>query len=169
MIEKKLIKNMVDHIFHPHKKNFIDNNLMHPERDWSIGLTIWAVLVLVGGWWSVHSYLQYSSISLENTEALTQESFIYRGSLIDVALNNYAERKKIYDDLLNKSEGINQSFVATTTLSTSSVEVLSSDNSVKAVVSTTTQIYPPLEENATKTENVMSEISTDSRVVVPAE
>ncbi len=168
MIEKKLIKNIVDHIFHPHKKDFIDNNMMHPEREWFTGLLIGIILLGVGGWWSVHSYLQYSSVSLENIETITPESFVYRGSMIEVALNNFSERKKVYDSLLPKSEELNQIFVATTTQSTSTPEVLPPDRSTE-IVPSIPQSDPYVGESATKTESLIPEITTDADPVMLGE
>lgn len=159
MIEKKLIKKMVEHIFHPHKKEFVDNNLMHPEREWSIGLLIGMVLVLMGGWWSVYSYMQYNEVSIENVDSVAPDSFVYRASVVEEVLKNFSERKKNYDSLLPKSEDLNQSLVATTTQSTSSPEVLPTDRSTE-IIPAMPQSDPFLEESATKTETSPSEEAT---------
>ena len=168
MIEKKLIKNIVDHIFHPYKKDFIDNNMMHPEREWFTGLIIGIIILGAGGWWSVYSYLKYSNVSLENIETITPESFVYRGSVIEAALNNFSERKKVYDSLLPKSEELNQVFMATTTQSTSTSEVLPPDRSTE-IVPSIPQSDPYVGESATKTKSIPSEVATTTAPVTLGE
>lgn len=164
MIDKNIVKNIANHIFHPHKKEFIDNNLMHPEREWSIGLMFGMVLVLAGGLWSVNSYLLYNEVSIENADSSTPDLFVYRASVVGEVLNNFSERKKIYDSLLPKSEDLNQVLVATTTQSTSTSEILPTDRSVE-INSAMSQPDPLLEENATKTEASPSEVATTTTPV----
>lgn len=133
MIDKNIVKKIANHIFHPHKKEFIDNNLMHPEREWSIGLMFGIVLVLAGGLWSVNSYLLYNEVSIENVDSSTPDLFVYRASVVNEVLNNFSERKKIYDSLLPKTEDLNQVLVATTTQSTSTSEILPTDRSAEII------------------------------------
>ncbi|MCB9810659.1 MAG: hypothetical protein H6779_02415 [Candidatus Nomurabacteria bacterium] len=106
MIEKKEILKMVDHVIHPHKKEFSDNQIMHPEREWLIGLVISTLVVISGVWWSVSTYMQYSNVSVEDTDGSGGAPINYKSEFVEAAINNFNQRQEIYDtvrlDMINK-------------------------------------------------------------------
>ena len=103
MINKKLVKKIVDHTLHPEKKQFIDNQIMHPDREWSIGLLIGFFVCVSGVIWSLYIFDFYKTIEVENVE-VDASPVVYRASVVDEALKDFADRENIYNGLLTKSQ-----------------------------------------------------------------
>jgi hypothetical protein len=93
MINKKEFKKMAKNILRSDKNN-INPKLMHPTRDWEIGMIIGLVIIVVTAAWSANTYLSYrgtSTISGTQTEA---EPVVYRESLVQAALQEYETRSE---------------------------------------------------------------------------
>lgn len=98
MIEKSLIKKMASYILRSRNKAFFDRSIMHPKRDWLTGIIVALVVAGVGIFWSARAYNQYSHIEITTTN-LEEEEVIYRESLIETALADFAARKNAYEEL----------------------------------------------------------------------
>jgi hypothetical protein len=88
---------------HPRQTEFVDNNIMHPERDWSLGVILGLGVCFFGIWLSFDLYNQYKDISIEDLNGI-QGSVVYRSSLVEEVLVNFSERNKVYDDIISKSK-----------------------------------------------------------------
>lgn len=98
MIENNLIKKMAVAISKKHKSALADRNIMHPEREWFIGILLSLVVLMGGVAWSVFEYLQFSEVSIDSVEN-PKEITVYKGGLVKDALSDYQIRKKNYEDL----------------------------------------------------------------------
>lgn len=124
MIDKNLIKKMVDHTLRPEKKQFIDNNIMHPEREWLIGILVGVVIFVSGLVWGLHTYNFYRNIEIVTYES---EAVVYRASLVEETLRDFAKREEIYNELLTKNKTVEavvfEEDVIQATSSTSTTEI----------------------------------------------
>lgn len=81
------------------KKTIVrDQQLMHPDREWAIGLFIAGLIFSVCGLWSIHSYLKNRSataLPVEDTTGVT----VYRESVVKEALQTVGQRKRRFDEL----------------------------------------------------------------------
>ena len=98
MIENNPIKKMVSGILRNRKKAHFDKNIMHPQREWFIGVFLGLVILGVGIAWSVSTYMQFKNVSLSSL-ATEEENVVYKESVVDTALADFEVRKKSYEDL----------------------------------------------------------------------
>jgi hypothetical protein len=92
-----------------------DPQLMHPEREWSVGLVIAVLVFSLCGLWSIYTYLKNRSISASPIEQNTQQT-VYRESVVSEALEIVAKRKRTLDQLTSQTaELVIVEVVATTT------------------------------------------------------
>lgn len=61
MIDKKDIIKMAKHVF-KRGKGVPDKRLMHPRRDWTIGMIVFALILIGGSYFGAVSYNQYKEI-----------------------------------------------------------------------------------------------------------
>jgi len=98
MIDKNLIRKMVDSINHQKIQKIIDNNIMHVEREWFFGVLFGFILLGFGVWWSANSYMSYSNILVsENNDP--QTPVVYRKNMIDQVLNDFKKREVLSEGL----------------------------------------------------------------------
>ena len=74
--------------------------LMHPRRDWVIGLGVAFAIFAASAVWSTHAYLKHKDPNVGVTESPTDELVVYRASLIQAALAEFAERTETYEALI---------------------------------------------------------------------
>ena len=118
-----------------------DYQIMHPTRDWYIGLAIAVSIFLVGAAASAQLYFMNKNISLDtNAEA---EVVVYRESIVEAALERLRERDAVFSALqtapgnqpvvpvATTTPAIPTEEVASTTpVTTTPVETLEIDNTV---------------------------------------
>ncbi|MEZ4103815.1 MAG: hypothetical protein R3B60_00845 [Candidatus Paceibacterota bacterium] len=102
MINKEEIKKMADGILHPRKRKFVDNHIMHVEREWFLGVTIGLLLFILGGVWSFNSYQEYRMIDTKDSE-IAIDSVIYKKELVDSVVDYFGKREEVYDNYLKKA------------------------------------------------------------------
>ncbi len=100
MIENKLVQKMVKHVLNPEKKKFIDKNIMHPEREWFLGLLVGILICTLGAWWSMTSYMTYSHVSIQDKES--ESPVVYRANMVKEVTVDFSERETVYNNLLGE-------------------------------------------------------------------
>ena len=98
MIENKLVQKMVKHVLNPKRKQLVDNSIMHPEREWFLGITIGILICGLGAWWSVTSYMTYSKVNVQNKES--ESPVVYRASMVKEVVTDFSNREVAYNNLL---------------------------------------------------------------------
>jgi hypothetical protein len=111
MINKKQIAEMAKKVIQ-HRHGLQDPQIMHPEREWAIGVAIALCLFLACAGWSIHIYIKNKDVSVEGTGTKTQESFMYRESLVKEALLRFNERGERMQTLLNGASPVRTEPVA---------------------------------------------------------
>jgi uncharacterized membrane protein len=85
-------------------RGFGDPALMSPGREWLIGLVIAVVIFVLGAIWGIQTYLMYRTTTTSEVTPVTEETVIYRESLVETALTEFAERKREHERLLENSK-----------------------------------------------------------------
>lgn len=141
MIHRNKISEIARKLVKSNNVNLRSLQIMHPHREWGIGLLI-ATLIFVGsGVWSAKNYLLYRNFSFNNDFKTETDPVVYRETLVKSALSIFADKKINFDELSNKD--------------TKPIEVIAPN-------STSTNIEVGIDkiaENATNTEDVYSDIN----------
>ncbi len=119
-----------------------DRRLIHPGRDWLIGLGLFVVIVIAGGTVSGILFVRYSSVDVgaSETPAILPR---YNQPLIVDATALYEERQQVFRTFSGKAEPVIVAPIATTTpeVATSTSEVdLSNGESIPTPVEVPTTI-----------------------------
>ena len=97
MIDKKEILKMATHVFKK-GQGYPDRRLMHPRREWSVGVLLLTIVILLGGFASSQIYPKYSNI-----EALIPETEVeivaYDEAAVKEALETFRKRAGLYGTL----------------------------------------------------------------------
>lgn len=105
------------HKFLKKKSALRDPQLMHPDREWAIGLCVAVLIFSVCGLWSIHSYLKNraaTALPVEDSSGKT----VYRESVVKEALSKMNERKETFETLtseVNPTPIVELEEIATTT------------------------------------------------------
>ena len=78
------------------RKGSFDRSIMHPEREWFIGLSLVLIILLGSVYWSVVRYNQYSNVTTSETSD-GDELLIYKNGLVKSALVDFAKRAEEYE------------------------------------------------------------------------
>jgi hypothetical protein len=85
-----------------HKHGLRDPQIMHPEREWLIGISIAVTIFILSGAWSLTLYLKNRNVSSDIQMGEQSEVVVYRESMVNEALGRLDERKAELDALLGK-------------------------------------------------------------------
>lgn len=100
MIDKNSILKMTKQVLR-RGQGYPDRRMMHPRREWAIGLILFTILVLSGAFISSQEYLKYSN--LDTLRPQTQTHIVAYNELgVSNALETFRDRKRIYGVLTNK-------------------------------------------------------------------
>lgn len=121
---------MAKRLLHP-QRDLRKPEIMHPARDWIIGLLTALLIFIAGAAWSTHVYLKYRDLSVEETSNVSTEVVVYRESLVKAALDEFAGRVTEHQRLLqaqqhSNSVGVKPVVAAEEATSTPAVTVIAS-------------------------------------------
>jgi hypothetical protein len=102
MINKKQIAELAKSILR-RQRGLKDPQLMHPSREWVTGLFIALIIFVLCALWSVQSFVRNRNISSEQVGVDVGETTVYRKSMVDAALQEFAKRETKFQALLNMS------------------------------------------------------------------
>jgi hypothetical protein len=105
---KKIARNIWRH---HHGKRLRTPSIMHPVREWVIGVLLALVGVVLVGAWSGYTYLQNRDVVLGGMTIDTPNQGFYNGSTVDDALEIIAAREQVIErfqtasvDVMSESE-----------------------------------------------------------------
>lgn len=97
-IDNQHIQDLAKKLFH-HRQGFDQIKLVHPRRDWVIGVIVGAIIICLMAGWSVYTYLeQRQAISLESPIAEVQMP-VYKAEVVEDALTIFAKRAQQFSQL----------------------------------------------------------------------
>ncbi len=99
-MENSFIKKMTRRILHGRREAFFDRSIMHPQREWFIGILVGFLILGSGVFWSVNNLIKFKFDSVTaNNDGVEEEKVIYREGLVEAALTDSATRKEAYEKL----------------------------------------------------------------------
>ncbi len=143
-MNKKEITAFAKNILRSHK-GLRSPQIMHPAREWLIGLLIAFGIFGICAFVSVQAYLEHRNFDLTIDTSDTNTSTVYRESLVDAALELFVERSQKYNELQSAATPI-----------TTPAEEESKPEPVEEVTTTTPEVVPPESEASTSTEEVVT-------------
>lgn len=103
MISKKDITKIAKRIIR-RQRGLRDHQMIHPRREWSVGLVSGFVLLLGGAVWSFLTYGEVSERDVQNVGAVEVQQTVYREEMVEAALEQFRQKKSDYQELLVASE-----------------------------------------------------------------
>ena len=97
MIDKKNLIKMAKAIVR-HDNGYPDKRLMHPQREWFIGLVLFVVVVLIGSFFAGNIFITYQNIDTSKGDS-GKSIPVYRQTIITDALDRYKTHTKEYEQL----------------------------------------------------------------------
>ena len=79
-----------------------DHQIIHPQRDWTLGLLGGLILLIAGGAWSVVTYQEVTERDVENTQTEEIKQTIYRDDIVNTALRDLEERHQRYLNMIEE-------------------------------------------------------------------
>lgn len=99
MISKKDIAKIAKQIL-KRQRGLRDHQIIHPAREWFVGLGL-SLLILIGGaTWSAFTYIEVSKRTVETTETEVVTANVYRADIVNAALSKFRERTDNFNQLL---------------------------------------------------------------------
>jgi hypothetical protein len=95
-----------------------NKQIVHPQRDWVIGLTVGLTIIIISGVWSVHIYFSHRNTQDVDVESV-QVVVLYRESLVQQAIAEYEQRESRLRELLPDEPVVMTSTVSVEEVSTS--------------------------------------------------
>ncbi|MFW6210463.1 MAG: hypothetical protein ACOC4E_03165 [Patescibacteria group bacterium] len=140
-----------------------NTQLMHPTREWFIGLvSATTILVLIAAW-STQTYLRYEQLSVTETEPADAPQTVYRDALVSAAIETYTARQARYNELLTGAAAP----VVTDSIATTTTEAIEPPPTPSTSTPATTT---PARENPTSPAGSPdSDSSTDDAPTTPIE
>ncbi len=74
------------------RKELRNQPIMHPDRDWYIGIGTSLLVFILVGVWSGYTYLSYQSLDVGYGADSTEQPIVYREALVEAALE-YIEKR----------------------------------------------------------------------------
>lgn len=99
MISKKDITKAAKKILR-RQKGLRDHQIIHPQREWIIGLLLMCFIVGGIAVWSSTTYLSITDQSVTTNNSETGSQTVYRTEVVDAALTMFRERAENYEKLL---------------------------------------------------------------------
>lgn len=81
-----------------------DPQLMHPAREWSIGIVVGVIMFLLSAGWSAQIYVGHRDTSATEVAEVKEETVTYRASLVEAALAGFDDRQVMHNKFLNQVE-----------------------------------------------------------------
>lgn len=101
MAHKDLFKKIATRITQKHTA-LQNSRIMHPVRDWAIGLIIAVVLFFMSAAWSANEYVTYRDVTVV-AQNIDEEVVVYRASMVSAALQEFEQRAILHQSLLTQS------------------------------------------------------------------
>ena len=166
MINKKEISAIAKRILHT-SKGLKNPRLMHPVREWWIGVVVALLIFLVSASWSVQTYVNNQNTNVEESGLDNTEDVVYRESKVTESLEHFAERERVFDDLLNN---VDQNKVIESVEDTiNSVEAKVPDNGDNSTTSEDQVDTPETEDVFETIDTTQDEVLAPDDSVLPSE
>ena len=98
-LNKDNLTKMARRILRP-ERSLQSPQLMHPTREWFVGLLLAVGVFASSAAWSAHMYVQHRDMAVSGAGVET-DVVVYRESMVTAALADFAERAATHEELLS--------------------------------------------------------------------
>lgn len=98
MIDKTIIHRLSRDIFR-RSEGVSDHHLMHPEREWSIGILCLITLLGIGIYWTWYEHNRFTKISTTEPSPTPSTASVYREQEVAHAIQTWSERVSSYEEI----------------------------------------------------------------------
>lgn len=173
MIEHTKLQALITRIIHYHDTQSWKSDIMHPRREWAVGLG--ASLILLAGVTGLSFYLYtVSSTTPELTDEQVDTVVPYRASVVEAALIEYRVRAEQYQGMIQSRAATDMTVpIATSTVpdsgttATTSPRTPTSTDSALIPNSTTSPMTSETASTATEPTNPASDSASNSEATPP--
>lgn len=88
------------------QKGLSNHQIIHPTRDWVIGIFVGVIIFGVSAVWSATTYLKHENTTITSNGAGNTEAVVYREALVLSALEKFSEKKERLAGLVGVGEEI---------------------------------------------------------------
>lgn len=113
MMDKKDIIKIAKHAF-KRGQGVPDKRLIHPRRDWAIGILIFAAILFLGGYYSASLFSKYQNIEISAPGEAGVKVPHYDESSIEATINIYNKRAAEYQALVGEVPVVDEATATTT-------------------------------------------------------
>ncbi len=85
-----------------------NHRIMHPTREWGIGLLVGVIVFAATAGWGTLSFLSYRATAESYDEPSAEEVVVYRDNLVKAALEIHEEREEEHQQLLKNFSSTQQ-------------------------------------------------------------
>ena len=109
------------------------SKIIYPTRDWTVGLAVMVILLVIGAIVNINIFSHYSEDSTnQNNSARTE--FLYKAALVEKAISLYKNKQELYEALSQKTKKLPLSAEILGSSSTNSTKMEGVTNEVGGVV-----------------------------------
>lgn len=105
MMSKRDITKIVRRILRQ-QRGIHEHQLIHPRREWAIGLLVGFLCLAGGGIWSYLTFQDVSKRDVTSINAVTIEQNVYQENVVNTALGTFEKRKEKYQAMLQVAQSI---------------------------------------------------------------
>jgi len=132
MIEKKDIFRKIRQIFR-HGHGIHASKIIYPIRDWTVGLAVMVILLVIGAIVNINIFAHYSEDYLNQNNSDRTE-LPYKAALVEKAISLYKNKQESYEAIFQKIKKLPSPAEILRASSTNSTEIESITNDVGGVV-----------------------------------
>lgn len=85
------------------KKDRYEKRMIHPVRDWLIGLTVAVACIFTAAGHSAYTFLIFEHVSISTYTADGSETVAYKKALVETVLGRYADRAATFASLMEQA------------------------------------------------------------------
>ncbi len=147
MIHRNKITEIAFKIIKPKNDGLKSFKIMHPHREWGVGLLVAVLIFAASSFWSAKTYLEYRDVSFAEEEGSVAAAPVYRATLVENAFDIFAGKNIKFKNLTDFSSvpdsGILEVSTSTTVLDledniSTTTDSINASSETEAPVSTTT-------------------------------
>lgn len=124
-----------------HQRGMRSYSIMHPERDWMIGVAATIIFIILIATWSAVVYQRNRSAINEDYQIEGETPVVYRASMVKDALAIFSEREAVVAQIVGEVKSLPEE-IATTTEDTGATSTATTTESVKDIAESESEVPP---------------------------
>ena len=93
-------------------RGYSDRRVIHPKREWFIGIGIFVLITAIGAFWNIEEYMYYNTIE-SRAVGESVKPRAYQGEKVEEALQLFTQKQETFDALTNSAPRIIETLTPT--------------------------------------------------------